>query len=325
MTAAIIPIARGRRCAVCGGRSTKINRFSMCTHADGRDVFLHLDCCMPVWAAWQLTTCAVCGFGDRPDDPVGIFFNRRGGDVALHQACWAACPAQFDTTECLDCLFCGGGPDVGDKWRVFTGSIEPDGWIHARCRDGYVALCRDDLPRRDHARWDCLMDTYTSQAEFFADRAHLQIMLVALDAAHSQLRLDACRTWTIQGKHGYLATWVDGKRWFFYCSPGSARKWGNIRRALSPLGGCTQDGDDEDIIRIDQLPNPEQAAAIRKAIGLIKRPAVDTEASPEIFPRPSVWPLHGRQRAWTMGPVELAADTIDISTARKGGVGEAAE
>ena len=83
MTAAIIPIARGRRCAVCGGRSTKINRFSMCTDADGRDVFVHLDCCMPIWAAWQLTTCAVCGLGDRPDDPIGIFFNGRGGDVAL--------------------------------------------------------------------------------------------------------------------------------------------------------------------------------------------------------------------------------------------------
>ena len=146
MTAAIIPIARGRRCAVCGGRSTKINRFSMCTDADGRDVFVHLDCCMPTWAAWQLTTCAVCGLGDRPDNPIGIFFNGRGGGVALHQACWAARLAQFDTT---DCLFCGGGPDVGDMWRVFTGSIEPDGWIHARCRDDYVALCPDDLPRSE--------------------------------------------------------------------------------------------------------------------------------------------------------------------------------
>ena len=34
-------------------------------------------------------------------------------------------------------------------WRVFTGSIEPDGWIHARCRDSYVALCRDDVPCSD--------------------------------------------------------------------------------------------------------------------------------------------------------------------------------
>jgi hypothetical protein len=56
----------------------------------------------------------------------------------------------------------------------------------------------------------------------------------------------------------------DGARWFIYCAPGSSKKWNNIRRALSPLGKCTQDGDDEGIIRIDQLPNSELAAAIRK-------------------------------------------------------------
>jgi hypothetical protein len=67
-------------------------------------------------------------------------------------------------------------------------------------------------------------------------------MLVAPDAAHSQLRLDSCRTWTIQGKRGYVATWGDGERWFIYCSPGSARRWNRIRQALSPLGRCTQDG-----------------------------------------------------------------------------------
>ena len=118
MTAAIIPIARGRRCAVCCGRSTKINRFGMCTDADGRDVFVHLDCCMPTWAAWQLTTCAVCGLGDRPDDPIGNFFNGRGGDVALHQACWGGRPAPNHTTHNL---IKGVSPHRRDKWRVFNG------------------------------------------------------------------------------------------------------------------------------------------------------------------------------------------------------------
>jgi hypothetical protein len=89
---------------------------------------------------------------------------------------------------------------------------------------------------------------------------------------------------------------------------------------------CTQDGDDEDIIRIDQLPNPEQAAAIRKAIGLIKRPAVDTEVITrnlsEALRLATSWPP---ARMDDGAGRELAADTIDISTARKGGVGEAAE
>jgi hypothetical protein len=86
------------------------------------------------------------------------------------------------------------------------------------------------------------------------------------------MRLDECRTWTSRGKRGYLATWGDGARWFIYCAPGSSRKWNNLRRDLSHLGKCTQDGDDEGIIRIDALPTPEQAVLIRKAIGLSKRP-----------------------------------------------------
>jgi hypothetical protein len=60
------------------------------------------------------------------------------------------------------------------------------------------------------AFWELALDTYTSQAEFFADKAHLQTMLTALDAAHSQLRLDQCRTWTIKGKRGYLSSRLDG-------------------------------------------------------------------------------------------------------------------
>src|SRR5262245_24428537 len=125
------------------------------------------------------------------------------------------------------------------------------------------------------------METYSSQAEFFADKAQLQTMLVALDAARNQLRLDECRCWNIRGKRGYAATWGDGKRWFIYCAPGSARKWNNFRRALSHLGKCTQDGDDEGNIRIDRLPTPEEAGLIRKAVGFVRtRPAPAVPISP---------------------------------------------
>src|SRR5262245_40997939 len=78
-----------------------------------------------------------------------------------------------------------------------------------------------------------------------------------------------------------------------YCAPGSSRKWNNIRQALSPLGKCTQDGDDEGVIRIDALPTPEQAVLIRKAIGLSKRPAVNPEVVKANLFRPSVWPVQG--------------------------------
>ena len=106
----------------------------------------------------------------------------------------------------------------------------------------------------------------------------IALMLTALDAAQSRMRLDACRAWTLRGKRGYLATWGDGHRWFIYCCPGTIGKWNRMRQALSPLGRCTQDGDAEGIIRLDTLPTPEQAALIRKAIGLVKRPVQAIEA-----------------------------------------------
>ena len=90
-----------------------------------------------------------------------------------------------------------------------------------------------------------------------------------------------------------MATWGDGARWSIYCAPGSGRKWNNLRRDLSHLGKCTQDGDDEGIIRIDVLPTPEQAVLIRKAIGLSKRPVVNPEVVKANLSRPSVWPVQG--------------------------------
>jgi hypothetical protein len=146
MTAEVVPIARRRRrCAVCGGRSVRINRFAMRTDADGRDVFVHLDCA-PTWSQWQLPTCVVCGSEDLPGDPIGIYLDRRGGDVALHQSCWSAWMYRGSAIDTdTGCLLCGGDPDAGATWKVFTGSIEPDGFIHAHCRDSYVALIREEL------------------------------------------------------------------------------------------------------------------------------------------------------------------------------------
>jgi hypothetical protein len=156
MTAAIIPIGCARyRCAVCDGRSVENNRLGMSTDANGKDVFLHLDC-MLTWAAWRQSTCRVCGEGDYTDDPNGIFLDGKGGDVAVHQACWSAwampaAPAWANPAaapaEDTDCLFCGGGPDGGDTFKVFAGSEDADGWINSRCHDGYVELWREEVER----------------------------------------------------------------------------------------------------------------------------------------------------------------------------------
>jgi hypothetical protein len=150
MTAKIVPIARGRRCSVCGGLSAPINRFGLVTDAEGKDAFVHLGCA-ETWQAWQQTACHHCGIGDRPGDPIGIHLDGRGGDVALHAGCWSRWRAgQEQASEIdsnvdeTDCLFCGGGPDGGGLFKVFSGSITADGWIHLRCRDGYIELCGED-------------------------------------------------------------------------------------------------------------------------------------------------------------------------------------
>ena len=148
--------------------------------------------------------------------------------------------------------------------------------------------------------------TYSTMAEADADKQQLRSMLTALDAAGNQMRLDECRAWTIRGKRGYVATWGDGARWFIYCAPGSSRKWNNLRRDLSPLGKCTQAGDDEGIIRIDALPTPEQAVLIRKAIGLSKRPAVNPEVVKGNLSRPSVWPIQGQSTRERPDPAHCA-------------------
>jgi hypothetical protein len=148
--------------------------------------------------------------------------------------------------------------------------------------------------------------TYATMAEADADKQQLRSMLTALDAAGNQMRLDECRTWTIMGKRGYVATWGDGARWFIYCAPGSGRKWNNLRRDLSHLGKCTQDGDDEGIIRIDALPTPEQAVLIRKAIGLSKRPAIHPEVVKANLSRPSVSLVQGHSTRERPNPAHYA-------------------
>jgi hypothetical protein len=148
--------------------------------------------------------------------------------------------------------------------------------------------------------------TYLTMAEADADKQQLRSMLTALDAAGNQMRLDECRTWTIRGKRGYVATWGDGKQWFIYCAPGSGRKWNNLRRDLSHLGKCTQDGDDEGIIRIYALPTPEQAVLIRKAIGLSKRPAINPEVVKANLSRPSVSLVQGHSTRERPNPAHYA-------------------
>ena len=99
--------------------------------------------------------------------------------------------------------------------------------------------------------------TYRNREEERDDRQQQERLLVALDAAPSQLRRDECGWWTIGGRHGAINTWGDGKTWMAVVTSRSARHWTITKRRLAFMT-VTQDGDDEGCLRLLHLPTPER-------------------------------------------------------------------
>jgi hypothetical protein len=107
------------------------------------------------------------------------------------------------------------------------------------------------------------------------DRDVLWSLLLALDAPKRSLRRDECGAWHITGRKGHAYTWgPSGGGWLIFCDAGSPRKWSAIKRRLS-FCKVTQDGDTEGCLRLFALPTPEQAIAIRKALGVRRKRAAN--------------------------------------------------
>src|SRR5262249_50030874 len=87
-------------------------------------------------------------------------------------------------------------------------------------------------------------------------------------------RRDECGAWCIRGRRGHVYTWGPGGGWLLFCDGYSPRKWAAIKRRLS-FCSVTQDGDTEGCLRLFDLPTPEQAAAIPKALGFKRKRAVN--------------------------------------------------
>jgi hypothetical protein len=115
------------------------------------------------------------------------------------------------------------------------------------------------------------MTIYKSKIAATADRACLDRLHVALNAAHSAMRRDECRLWTICGSRGYGATWGDGQTWMVVVNSATPRRWTFIKQRMAAFPGLsqvTQDGDDEGVFRLMRLPTPQEAAEIRHVIGI---------------------------------------------------------
>ena len=115
------------------------------------------------------------------------------------------------------------------------------------------------------------MTSYNSRAEATDDRACLELMREALNAAHNAVRLDGCRLWTVRGSRGYVSTWGDGRTWMLAVGSKTPRHWTFVKQRMASFPGLaqlTQDGDDEGVLRLMRLPTPEEAAEIRRAVGV---------------------------------------------------------
>ena len=110
-----------------------------------------------------------------------------------------------------------------------------------------------------------------------SDRAHLDTFLIAVEASPGALGRPDCRGWVgdyqITGKHGHVL--ADHPGFLLYVT-GSVQRWKKAKRTLP--GTVTQDGDDEGILRLDRLPAPAEAAAVRDLIGIRKRRHMTAEA-----------------------------------------------
>jgi hypothetical protein len=123
------------------------------------------------------------------------------------------------------------------------------------------------------------MLSYGTLDEAEADCEIQRCLLAALGASKRSLRRDECGTWRITGRNGHVYTWGQSGGWLLFCDAGncdagSSRKWAAIKRRLS-FCKVTQDGDTEGCLRLFDLPTPEQAVAIRKALGLRRKRAAN--------------------------------------------------
>jgi hypothetical protein len=99
-------------------------------------------------------------------------------------------------------------------------------------------------------------------------------LLLALEVSKRTLRRDECGAWRILGRKGHAYTWGPSGGWLLFCDAGTSRKWSAIKRRLS-FCKVTQDGDTEGCLRLFDLPTPERADAIRKALGLKRKRAAN--------------------------------------------------
>jgi hypothetical protein len=112
------------------------------------------------------------------------------------------------------------------------------------------------------------MDTYRTRQEEQTDKIDLTRFLESIDAAPFQLRLDECRSWSIQGKRGHV----------YHCNGVFSlplvchNKWAwTAAKKLMAFCRVAQDGDEEGVFSLARLPVPEEAETIRNVFRIRRK------------------------------------------------------
>lgn len=109
-------------------------------------------------------------------------------------------------------------------------------------------------------------------------RKALLLLAKNLGSRDRALRRDECGDWRIEGRKGHIYAVPrdnDAKQFsyliIFSGGSASSRVWNHAKRMLGGFARLTLDGDFEGAFLLDQRPSFEQAAAIRKELGIPKR------------------------------------------------------
>jgi hypothetical protein len=98
------------------------------------------------------------------------------------------------------------------------------------------------------------------------DRAELETLLTAVNGAMNAIRRDECGDWTIAGSRGTVRA-CNG-RFYVYIPCRSAMAWTYAKKQLGGFTTPHQDGDDEGILTLSRMPDENEAATLRRYIGL---------------------------------------------------------
>jgi hypothetical protein len=161
------------------------------------------------------------------------------------------------------------------------------------------------------------------------DRAELVTLLTAVNGAMNSVRRDDCGDWIIAGSRGTIRA-CNGK-YLVYIPSGSAMAWTYAKKQLASFTTPHQDGDDEGILTLSRMPDENEAATLRRYIGLrqtrdippdraqnLWNPAQKPRIGPHMRPQQSHAPLRpGDMGAYEAGNVRIVRAEVNNREAQQ--------